>query len=303
MAYWFLKGFSLVLSMLPVKCSIWLVSSLLKCFSFFVPRFRKVAYTNLEIAFPDREDQWKEQIIEESIESLARLVVDICRIRFIDREWIGRHVDVTEMEVIREARRKANGEGVLCVTGHLGSFELLAHCIALEDQPISFIFRNAKQEGVNRWIRETRESNGNSVIPRKGAYKALLRGLRQNKFVAVLFDQNIKRQNAVFVDWFGLSAATTRAVALSAIKTNCSVILIAIQHSGDDQYKVRVLDADVDHIRKNSEIGLQEKVQQITQVLVEQFCGLVKESPGEWFWLHRRWKTRPDENDPRVYIE
>src|SRR5690606_20029609 len=105
----------------------------------------------------------------------------------------------------------------MMATGHLGSFELLAHCVSMYGFPISFVVRPFKLERLNAWWSGIREAAGNRAIARSGAFKEILKELTSGRDVAVLFDQNVTRNHAVFVDWFGRPAATTRTVALAAL--------------------------------------------------------------------------------------
>jgi len=266
-----------------------------------VPRFKKVALTNLDLAFPEKDRAWKEEIVRKSYASLARLLVDFARIHQLDREWLDKHVDGACFvnALIRRKAEKRNSFVVL--SGHLGSFELLGQVPAVYGHPISFVARDFKLPRLNAWWRSRREKYGGQMISRKGAFKEVLRQLQEGRDVGILFDQNLTRQRAVFVDWFGVKAATTKTVAFAAIRAEASVLIVSISYIGDDKYKSSVEECDFREIYSDDSMTLDQKIEHITQVTSKIFEGMIRKSPHEWFWMHRRWKTRPNEDDKSLY--
>ncbi|MCB0309582.1 MAG: lysophospholipid acyltransferase family protein [Bdellovibrionales bacterium] len=281
------------LNAMPLRVRMRIVTSLVRFLVFVRPELKKVGLRNLEIAFPDKPVAWREKIWSLSTISLARLIVDFARLPTIDRQWVNEHVDSSKTVLLEALRKKSSTGSVLLVTGHLGSFELFAHCKALLTRPISFVVRDFKLRAVDQWWRAIRESNGNRVISRSGAFRRILRELACGRDVAVLFDQNIRREHAVFVNWFGKPASTTKALALAAIKSEVPVVVAAMYSTGWDRYKMDYREVLIDDILARSELSKTEKVEAVTQRFAFQFEQLIRNSPAEWFWLHRRWKTTP----------
>jgi KDO2-lipid IV(A) lauroyltransferase len=146
-----------------------------------------------------------------------------------------------------------------------------------------------------------REARGNKIIDRRGAFKAMVATLSSGMSVAVLFDQNVTRNHAVFVDWFGFPAATTKSVALAALRTEAPIFVASIRYCGSDRYRVEAEECECSDIYKNDALSTEEKVFEVTQRLASKYCEMIREFPEGWFWLHRRWKTRPAQGDRSLY--
>lgn len=290
-----------MLSVLPPHIGEACVGRVIQGLCALVPRYRRIARRNLQIAFPDESVEWREARIAESIRSLARVLVDFARLPRLDRTWVEAHVECPFLPRFEELKRQHAGKGVVIATGHLGSFELLAHAIALWGHPLSFVVRNFTLPRVDAWWTASREATGNKVIGRKGAFKDIMRDLQSGRDVAVLFDQNVTRNHAVFVPWFGVLAATTRAVALAALRTEAPVVVAGVGYRGNDRYEVLAEECDFTELYRAHDVAMEEKIRRMTAEMAERYVAMIRRYPGEWFWMHRRWKTRPEGEPEDLY--
>jgi KDO2-lipid IV(A) lauroyltransferase len=191
--------------------------------------------------------------------------------------------------------------GVLIATGHLGSFELLGHAIGLKGYPLSAVARRFKSPRLDTWWRGLREATGNTIIDRQGAFREIVRTLATGRSVAVLIDQNVKANHAVFVDWLSKPAATTRAFALAALKTEAPVFVAAMIYTGGDTYRVEAVECDFSMTYRDETLPDVQKIEFITATISEHYCQMIRQFPEGWFWMHRRWKTRPPGEAENVY--
>jgi len=265
------------------------------------PRLRKTTLRNLEIAFPERDHGWRLALYKQSFSSLSRMFVDFARLHTLDKNWVEKHVSCAYLPRFEELKRNNPEKGVLIATGHLGSFELLAHCVAMFGYPISFVVRNFTLPRVDRWWRSVREAYGNRVIARRGAFREMVSDLNRGRDVAVLFDQNLTRNHALFVDWFGVPAATTKSLGLAALRSAATVIVASIRHVSGDNYCIDVVECDFSKIYADTNLSVDEKLVYITTVLSKEYESMIRRSPASWFWMHRRWRTRPTEQEKNIY--
>jgi len=290
-----------VLSFIPPRLGIVILSSVLSTFFACVPKYTRIARRNLALAFPNESEARREEIRRESVRSLARVLIDFARLHRLDLAWVQEHIDCPFFPRFEAMKRENPGKGIVIATGHLGSFELLAHFVALFGHPISFVVRNFTLPRVDRWWTATREAAGNRVIGRKGAFKDIMRDLQGGRDVAVLFDQNVTRNHAVFVPWFGVPAATTRAVALSALRTEAPVVVAGVGYLGNDRYEVMAEECDFAELYRREDLSSDQKIEIMTADMSARYVGMIRRFPGEWFWMHRRWKTRPEGEAENIY--
>lgn len=260
---------------------------------------------NLELAFPDKSDEWRRDVLRKHEAVLARLIVDVARMHTLDAAWVAKHIGNSAelFSAVKALKGPEQQRAVFYATGHFGSFELLAYSMGAGGIPLSFVARNFKLKRVDAFWTSLREKFGNKVIPRTGALKGILKNLSSGRDTAILFDQNVTRENAVFVDFFGRKAATTGAFAMAAIRTNPAVIVIGMRGCEGGRYHIEFREQDLTMIYNDTSLSKEERVLAVTQHLVNEYEKIIREYPHEWFWMHRRWKTAPAGVEETFYKE
>lgn len=292
------RGVFFILGVLPQGVRVGLCAGLFRIAFALIPRCRQTVLTNLAIAFPDRSEAWRRQIMKANAWEMGRLLADTIRIPSLGRQWIESHVEIPILQRYIEAHGKT---GVLVATGHLGSFELLGHAIGSMGYPLSAVARKFKSPRLDAWWTGLREAGGNTIIDRQGAFRKICSTIKAGSSVAVLIDQNVRVQHAVFVDWFNKPAATTRAFALAALKTQAPVFVAAMKYCGNDRYRVDAVECNFSALYNDPAVDDDHKVRAITDTISRHYCDMIRDFPEGWFWLHRRWKTRPEGDVEQVY--
>ena len=284
--------------------SAWLQSilaALFRGFYFCSPHYRGIADTNLAIVFPNLSLEERNKIRSQSCDSLARTIVDLLRAPKLDTKWMREHVSFPMADKLRAYSQSSPPRPILLVSGHLGSFELLSHFTSTFIAPFGVVVREFRHPAVQRWWSKRRELTGNNVISRSGGLKTIVRQLKSGRNVGVLFDQNVTRNNAVFVPWFGLEAATTAALGFAVTQVRPIVVMISMLYQGNDRYVVDCEEINFDAILDDPTLDRNDRIVKITASLVRKFEERLRRDPAGWFWLHRRWKTRPEGQPENIY--
>lgn len=283
-----------LLSILPGSVSIALLSGIIRLVICLMPKYRHVARRNLALVFPTLSQAERDKIMWKSCDSLARILYDFARLPKLDVAWALKNVEGFAQYQKLAQEVAESKKPVLLLSGHIGSFELLAHLIGLSGIQLNFVVRDFKLPMLNAWWNGRRCHAGNKVISRKGAFRTLLATLKKRESIGVLFDQNVTRQHATFVDFFGHLAATTAVVGLIAVEGDIATITTGLSYIGAGRYRFEYTRKDFSEIIANEAMSRDEKVNKVTQVLVRDLEKLILQSPTEWFWFHRRWKTAPE---------
>lgn len=289
----FVRSFIGLINVLPVKMRLSIFKGIARAVLFFMPAFKNISLKNLRLVFPKKSEEELHGIYEKSIDNLARVFVDFARLPTLGPAWVKEHVSCPMLPRFVELKKIHPGKGILLATGHVGSFELLAHSIAMFGYPVSFIVRNFTLPRFDAWWTSQREAYGNQVIPRTGAVKVVLKNLQEGKDVALLFDQNVKQNHAVFVNHFGRLAATTMTLGLTAVRTEAPIIVSTIKYVGNDRYEIVAEECDCFDIYRREDLSLDEKIRMVTERATRLFEPMIEKYPEGWFWMHRRWKTAP----------
>ena len=277
------------LKILPYNIQVSLIGGILKVLLALSAKHQKYVYRNLELVFPNKTKAEHQKIFVDSTKTFGTLIADFLRMPEIDSDWIAKHVDSTEFEA---AHKGETGTPVLYVSGHLGSFELLLHIIGMRAGGVHYIARKLSPDFLDTWWNSLRKYANNELIPRQGALKKTLSLIKQGKSIGFLFDQNVKRTQAVFVPLFGRAAATTKTIAVSVLQTRIPVIVLVLKKIGD-RYKVLAERFEFDEII-DSDLTEDQKMQEITLKVTQAFERMLLEFPEGWFWMHRRWRTTPE---------
>jgi KDO2-lipid IV(A) lauroyltransferase len=190
------------------------------------------------------------------------------------------------------------GKGVLFLTAHFGAWELSCFAHSLYGNPMKFVVREIDNNRVESLIEKYRGLSGNMPIDKRHASRDILKALRNNETIGILVDQNTTRDEGVFVNFFGIPAATTPAIATLALRTGAAVIPgFLIWDPGTKKHRLR-FDPPVELITTGDPTrDILENTRSFNSILEN----MIRQYPDHWLWIHRRWKTRP-EGEPSLYF-
>lgn len=291
--YLLVRALYAAVSLLPHGVSVWLFARVYLLVLVCSPKLSRAVHENLVRAFPNAAPDWIEEIKRKHATEIGRLAADTVRLPRLNHAWVSEHVSFPHLQRYLNQLAACEGRGVLIATGHLGSFELMGHAIGVMGHPLAAVARRFRSPLLDRWWNGLRQASGNQIISRKGAFKEMVHVLQSGRSVAVLFDQNVTRNHAIFVDWFGESAATTKSVGLAALRTEAPLFVASMKYVGNDRYEIDAEECDCSDVYRDTSLSSDEKVRVITQRLSDRYCRMITEFPEGWFWMHRRWKTRP----------
>jgi KDO2-lipid IV(A) lauroyltransferase len=258
---------------------------------------RRIALYNLALAFPDRSDAERRDILRRSCRNLGRVGAEFCHLRSLTPENVRTYVHVDDPQRWQDGLAEAAHRGGLILTGHFGNFELLAYAHGLLGHPITLVHRSMRNPLVDSAITSLRARAGTVSLAKKSAAKAALRALRAQRMVAIPADQNQTRRYGVFVDFFGLPASTTPDPSRLAMLSGAPVVPVFLLRDGEsDQHRLVIL-PEIEMMRTGDrEADVVTNTQRCTAVLED----TLRRYPDQWIWFHKRWKTRPL-GEPNMY--
>ena len=196
--------------------------------------------------------------------------------------------------VIREVMGR--GKGAVCITGHLGNWELLVRRVVKSDVPFMVIAARSWDRRLDEMVEAFRQRGAVPTIYREdpASGRKLLKSFREGRALGILVDQDTKVQN-VWVPFFGHPTATPRAAADLALRFGAPVFAAASRRRGPrpgDGYLVEweLIPYDPDPADREAE------ALRITTEASKALERMIRKAPAEWVWMHRRWKTKPPES-------
>ena len=277
-----------VFGWLPLRISMLAGAKLARGVCYFGGRLRRTGRQNLELAFPDLASSDRKRLLRGCFENLGRLLGVFSHFTQANQQALKRIIECEGLEHLDVAR--ANGHGVILFTGHVGAWEFSSFGLSLFDHPLSFLVRRIDNPKIEALVDRARTRLGNRTIDKRSAAREMLQILKDGATVGILVDLNTLDREAIFVNFFGVQAATTFMVAKLALRTGAAVLPVFAPW--DERRKCFRLKID-EPLNFQSSGDPTEDVRALTQLYTAVVEEYVRRYPDQWLWIHRRWKTRP----------
>lgn len=278
-----------VMQMFPLEWNLRTARLIARAWPHIMARHRNRAIEHLTIALGDRcTPDELERLADRSLESIAMFAVEaVCLPRLITPFSWNRYIELGNFDEGLEAILE--GKGAILVTGHYGSFELLGHLLAVLGLDVLAIMRPLDNVYLNRFLVRSRQACGLELLDKKGAAAKAEDHIRAGRMLAFVGDQDAGRKG-IFVDFFRRRASTYKSIGLLAMTTNCPIIVgYARRHANKARYTIGVQRV----IRPEEWADQDDPLRWITQAYTSAIEDFVRDDPGQYLWIHRRWKSLP----------
>jgi KDO2-lipid IV(A) lauroyltransferase len=257
---------------------------------------RKTGATNLRLAFPEKTEEERQALLRECFDNLGRQLGFFSQFATRSLDELQGMVEQRGLEHLEAAKAHMNS-GLILFTAHLGAWELTSFGPSLFGHPFSFLVRRIDNPKIEQLVDRTRIRFGNETIDKLSAARSMLKLLRSNGVLGLLPDLNTLDSEAIFVDFFGVPAATNFIMAKLALRTKSPIIPVFAPWSEEKGKYLMIVGPPVSFEPTGNE---DEDVRGLTNKLSQVIESRIREYPGQWLWIHKRWKTRP-KGEPAIY--
>lgn len=247
---------------------------------------REVIRINLGKCFPEKSAAERERLARAHFRAFLRSFVERGILWWSSAERIRRMVRVEGLEHLQAHR----GRPVIVLAPHFVGLDAAFARLSL-DLPLVSMYARQKDPRFDALMTRGRERFGGKIFLRRGGLRGILRAMREGRPFYYLPDFDVGREGAVFVPFFGVPAATVTGLAAIARSTGAAIVpCVARMVAGG--YEARLYPA-WDGYPSGDEIA---DARRMLAFIEER----VLEMPEQYYWLHKRFKTRP-EGEPRLY--
>lgn len=250
-------------------------------------KHRNIAIRNLTLAFGDIKTPEEIQLLaRKSFYSISLIPFEIGWSYRLGLNDLKEHFEIRGLHHIQEALAK--GKGVLCLTAHMGNWELLPVVAPIANFSAGILYRPLDFLPLDAFFIRLRSRFGTQLIPKTGSVRKIFKQLKSGNVVAFLMDQNVDWYEGVFVDFFNQRACTSKGLSLIAIKTKAPVVPIFMVRENNHyiiefSQELRLIQTgDLTH-------DIEANTTQYNQTIED----IIRRYPDQWFWVHQRWKTKP----------
>jgi Kdo2-lipid IVA lauroyltransferase/acyltransferase len=284
-----LKGFSLVINLLPENLSLWAGRALGTAAYYVDANRRAVALQNLRTAFgSERSEQEIRSIAKTTFRNLGMMAMEFFRIPNMDPEQFNARVEIHGLANFVGLRDNCKN-GLLLLLSHIGNWELMGLLTKrLGSSRVMVIAKPIKNAWVDRMVTGIREGSGLEVVPSQNAGRRILKALSENRIVGLLIDQRAKRSEGVMADFFGKKAPTTPALAVIGMRTGAPILPLYFLRNGTGSYRL-IIQEPLELVQTGDiKADIISNTEKINRSLEE----MIRRYPDQWFWVHRRWDRK-----------
>ena len=242
-----------------------------------------VARVNLGMCFATESAGERERRLRDHQRALPVALLELIRAWFAPSASLAGLADVEGLALLRDAA--ARGQGVLLLTGHLMHTELATRFVAEAlGAPVGGVVRRYHRHPcLERLLDAARRRRLGPTVGKFDA-RGMARHLRQGGRLVYSADQDF-RQGHVFVPFFGVPAATFAGTPQLARAGRAVVRFLSMSRGVDGRYRVRIADPGLDALLDDP-LAFAARYMAVLEAAV-------REAPGQYLWVHRRFKTRP----------
>jgi KDO2-lipid IV(A) lauroyltransferase len=254
-------------------------------FFYLIPIRKDVVLSNLEICFPDKPKEWKEDILKKAYKNVFIVLLEFLYFPRINKINADKNITVVGNKYMDAAITK--GKGVILLSGHISNWELSAYAYPLlRRRALNIIAKEQASKRLNKRVNKYRKLSGNKIIQVGASLRQAYKILKTNKILCFLIDQSAHPDYSVYVDFFGKKVATFAGAAKMALKQGSPVIMGYMIRNEKSRYQIKFEEINYDDIKDDTEANVLE----LTQRMQTKLENVIREYPEQWFWFHRRFK-------------
>jgi KDO2-lipid IV(A) lauroyltransferase len=286
-----LLGVLYILKSLPVKVNHW-IGDLLGTLASKLPIERKkVVDINLKLCFPELSDQQRQSLALEHWKLFGRSITERGYLWLGSKEQIRKLVHiVSEVDLTDGQPRMFFSMHLMGIEAGLIGASLYASDLGIQD-PIT-LYIKMKNDFFDVKIKSWRERFGAKMMLRQNG-RALIRAIKSHQAVIISPDMDLGLQDSIFVPFFGVPTCTVTSISRFAHLTPAQVCpMVTTLNPDGNSYTCRI-GMPLENFPSNDEA-------QDTLRLNQFFEAQIKPRPQEYYWVHKRFKNRP-EGQARYY--
>jgi KDO2-lipid IV(A) lauroyltransferase len=228
-----------------------------------------------------------ERIARDVYRHLGRTLFEYGRFGDLRGPHLPDWLEVRGFEHLEAAYRR--GRGVVVVTGHFGNWELLGAIISHHGLPVHFLAKEQRNPYVDRYMDRARSRHlAVGVLNPGPELRRIFRSLRRGEMIGMLFDQDAG-SDGLFLDVLGRVASVQPGAAVFAHRTGALIVSCGVFRLPGGRHRACFEPA----VEPDPRAPSAAEVRRLTECCEASLERYIYLRPEQYYWVHRRWKTRP----------
>lgn len=283
-----------LLHWLPYSCQVVLGNALGTILYALVTPRRKVAMRNLALCFPDVSERDRRRLCRQHLRLWMRTFLDRGLLWFATQQRLERLIRIEGLEHFEAAKPQKTGRPWIIFTPHFVGLDAGGIAVLMRQRLVS-VYVQPPNRVLDRQLRAGRSRfQGSELYSRSVGIRPVVKAMKRGLPYFVLPDMDLGRQDSVFADFFGVPAATVTVMPRLAHLTRAVVVPLVVRVNDDGSgYTARFYPPWTDY---PGQMDDQAGARAMNAFIEDR----VREMPAQYYWVHRRFKTRP-EGTPKIY--
>ena len=247
---------------------------------------RKVIISNLKLVYGDDLPKPLNELLKGIYKNFIYLWMEFLQNNKVVKDNLTQLFKVHNPELFDKAYQ--HQKGVILISGHMGNFEWMGQMHGQMGNKIYGIAKRLHNPLVNQLVEKNRLRENLGIIYTTNAMHEGLKVLKNNNLLAIVMDQDAKKKG-IFVDFLGLPSST--AVGAAVFQLRSGAPLIYLTSIRKDYGKFDAYYEEICPASEPQEVN-DDNIREITQKHMAVLEKWVRQYPEQWFWMHRRWKTK-----------
>ncbi len=254
-------------------------------------RRRHIVRVNLKLCFPEKTETARETLVRRHFHVLGRSFTERGLLWWASRERLTKIIRVDGLEKLQSLYDEK--KPVILLAPHFVGLDVGGTATAMRFDSVS-IYARQKDKIIDHWLYHGRSRFGDQLLlSRQDGVRQTVKAIKAGRPLYYLPDMDYGRKDAIFVPFFGVPAATITALPRLAQLTHASVLpCVTRMLPGGAGYVLEIGEPWADYPCGDIEADTRRMNEWIEEKL--------KTMPEQYYWVHRRFKTRP-EGESRPY--
>ena len=245
-------------------------------------RRRHITATNIALCFPESDAQQQTALVKACFADSGRGLLEAAQGWWLPRWRLQNYsLRINGQQYLEQARQQ--GKGVILLSAHFSCMEIAGRLLS-EHLAMCVMYRPHKNPLFEAIMQRSRNKYFKKAIARHDL-RCIYKALRANDIVWYAADQDYGAKHSVFVPFFNIATAMVTTVSRIARSTGAQVVPLFYHRSEDGSYGVDIYPA----LQNFPAQSYEQDAASIAKLLENE----IKQYPEQYYWLHRRFKTRP----------
>lgn len=287
--YWptWLNGFILrLITRLPRQWQVCFAQFLGTAAYYVLGQRRRISQTNLKLCFPDLSNSERTAICKKNFVAFGLAITETANSFWPNTRHSEPKLEIKGLEYMEKA--SAERKGVLVLGAHFTNIDM-AGKLFTKHFDMQAIYRHQKNPIIDRLFTQSRERNFSEAYHRDDT-RGIIRALKKGEAIWFAFDQDYGAKKSVFAPFFGIETATINASSkLANINNSAAVFLFSMRAKNNIDHIIEI-SPPLEDFPSGDDVYDATRINKALEATIRRY-------PEQYWWLHRRFKTRPEGED------